>query len=467
MKIKFIGATETVTGSKHLLMTDSGRQVLLDCGLYQGLGKQTDELNRHLGVNPQNIDAVILSHAHIDHSGGLPYLVKNGFKGKIYCTPATYDACEILLMDSAHIHESDIRYINKRRLKKGFEPLKPLYSTRDAEECMKQFRPIPLKQEFHLNDEISFHFTEVGHIIGSAAVHVCSSEKEKPVQLTFSGDVGRYNDLILKAPESFSQSDYIICESTYGDSLHDAPENTEQNLLAIILETCVNKKGKLVIPAFSLGRTQELVYILNNLKNRRLLPRIKVFVDSPLSSKATQVMRKNSHCFNDRVLASLTHDPDPFDFEDLKYIEDSEDSKFLNEISDPCIIISASGMGDAGRIKHHLANTITNPNNTVLIAGYCSPGTLGHHLLNGDTQVHIFGEVYDVKAEIKSIQSLSAHADYSELLRFLACQDKNKVKGIFLVHGEKESKEGFRSHLAQAGYKNIQIPGRGESFHFD
>lgn len=467
MKLKFIGATETVTGSKHLIMTESGRQVLLDCGLYQGLGKQTDELNRHLGLSPQHIDAVILSHAHIDHSGGLPYLVKNGFRGKIYCTPATYDACEILLMDSAHIHESDIRYINKRRLKKGFEPLKPLYTTHDATECMKLFRPIPLKQEFHLNNELSFHFTEVGHIIGSAAVHLRSYEKEHPVNLTFSGDVGRYNDLILKAPESFSQADHLICESTYGDSLHEAPENCEQKLLDIIMDTCVQKKGKLIIPAFSLGRTQELVYILNNLKNKGKLPRVKVFVDSPLSSKATQVMRKNSHCFNEQVLASLSHDPDPFDFEDLKYIEDVDDSKMLNQLADPCIIISASGMGDAGRIKHHLANNVSNPNNAVLIAGYCSPGTLGHDLLSGQKEVHIFGEMVEVRAEVNSIQSLSAHADYSELLRFLSCQNPDQLKSIFLVHGEKEAKEGLRSHLAQAGYKNVIIPGKGESFLLD
>ncbi|MCU0359229.1 MAG: MBL fold metallo-hydrolase [Bacteroidia bacterium] len=464
MKIKFIGATETVTGSKHLLLTEKGKQFLLDCGLYQGLGKETDSLNRHLGVNPSHIEAVVLSHAHIDHSGNLPFLVKNGFMGKIYCTPATYDACEILLLDSAHIHESDIRYINKRRLKKGFDPLKPLYTSKDAEECLKRFRPIPYHHEFHLCDELSFHFTDVGHIIGSAAINITSNEENKILKLCFSGDVGRYNDLILNAPEPFPQADYIVCESTYGNSIHENPENSELKLLNLIIKTCIEKKGKLIVPAFSLGRTQEIVYLLNVLKNKNLLPKMKVFVDSPLSFKATQVMRKHPECFNETLKASLHQDPDPFDFEDLKYIEDVEDSKFLNEIQEPCMIISASGMGDAGRIKHHLSNTIGNPNNTVLIAGYCSPGTLGADLLAGHKQVHIFGEVFEVKAEVEAIQSLSAHADSSDLLRFLSCQNKEKIKKIFLVHGEAESKLGYRSLLIQHGYREVIIPEKGESF---
>jgi len=464
MKLKFIGATETVTGSKHLVMTEKGRQFLLDCGLYQGLGKETDVLNRHLGVNPSHIDAVILSHAHIDHSGNLPYLVKNGFTGKIYCTPATFDACEILLMDSAHIHESDIRYINKRRSKKGLDTLHPLYTQDDAEECLERFRPIPYLTEFYLCDELSFHFTEVGHIIGAAAVHLTSHEKENKVRLSFTGDVGRYNDLILRSPKPFEQADYIICESTYGNSLHDKREDSEQKLLDIILHTCVEKKGKLIIPAFSLGRTQELVYMLNSLKNKNLMPPLKAFVDSPLSSKATQVMRRHPECFNDEVKKSLQQDPDPFDFQDLKYIRNAEESKLLNEVKEPCIIISASGMGDAGRIKHHLSNSIGNPKNTVLLAGYCSPGTLGADLLQGDSQVHIFGELFEVKAEINSIQSLSAHADYAELIHYLSCQDKSKVKSLFLVHGENESKVGFQTRLMHEGYQNVLIPIQGESF---
>ena len=464
MKIKFIGATETVTGSKHLIITEKGKQILLDCGLYQGLGKETDEMNRNLGLNPNNIEAVILSHAHIDHSGNLPYLVKNGFHGKIYCTPATYDACEILLIDSAHIHENDIRYINKRRLKNNLDLLKPLYTVKEAEDCLKQFKTLPYRSEFYINDELSFHFTDVGHIIGAAAVHITSHETDQKVKLTFTGDVGRYTDLILKEPENFNQSDYIICESTYGDSLHEDIENTENKLLSIIQNTCLEKKGKLIIPAFSLGRTQELVYILNNLKNSGKLPPVKVFVDSPLSSKATKVMRKHPECFNPQMREAMKSDADPFDFEALQYIEDAKDSKVLNDIQEPCIIISASGMGDAGRVKHHISNSIGNKKNTILIAGYCSPRTLGADLLNGEKKVHIYGELFDVNADVSSIQSLSAHADYSELLKFLSCQNKKLINKIFLVHGEEIAKTEFRSKLLQEGYREVIVPLKGESF---
>ena len=325
MKLKFIGATETVTGSKHLLLTEKGKQILLDCGQFQGMGKETDVMNRHLGLNPEALEAVILSHAHIDHSGNLPFLVKEGFRGKIYCTPATYDVCEVLLMDSAHIHESDIRFINKRRIKKGMEPLKPLYTTNDVERCMKHFKPVPYNSEFRINDELSFHFTDVGHIIGAASVHVTATENGKTTKLSFTGDVGRYNDLILKAPLPFGQADYIISESTYGDRLHEERGNEEARLLSIVTETCINKKGKLIIPAFSLGRTQEIVYVLDRLKNKKLLPALKVFVDSPLSTKATEIVQKHKECFNEELWEYIKNDPKPFCFEGIKYIEESEE----------------------------------------------------------------------------------------------------------------------------------------------
>ncbi len=464
MKVKFIGATETVTGSKHLIITEKGKQILLDCGLYQGMGKETDALNRSLGVNPEHIEAVILSHAHIDHSGNLPYLVKNGFKGKIYCTPATYDVCEILLLDSAHIHESDIRFTNKRRLKKGMELVEPLYTTHDAELCLKHFKPVPYDAEFHLNDEISFHFTDVGHIIGSASVNITANENGKKTKLTFTGDVGRYTDLLLKTPSPFQQADYIICESTYGDKLHDDEKNAEQKLLGVVLRTCIEKKGKLIIPAFSLGRTQEIVFALNKLKNEKRLPDIKVYVDSPLSTSATDIVRKHPECFNENLQEYIRTDPDPFGFNNLKYIREPEESKALNFSKEPCIIISASGMCDAGRVKHHLMNGIGNPANTVLIVGYCSPRTLGSHLLSGQKTVRIFGDDFEVKAEIETILSYSAHADYKELLKFLSCQDKKKVKKIFLVHGEENSKISFKEKLLKDGYSSVEIPVKSQSF---
>ncbi|MCC6373160.1 MAG: MBL fold metallo-hydrolase [Bacteroidia bacterium] len=464
MKLKFIGATESVTGSKHLVLTDKGKQLLLDCGLYQGMGKETSELNHELGLNPENIDAVILSHAHIDHSGGLPYLVKEGFKGKIYCTDATFDICEILLMDSAHIQESDVRYLNKRRAKNGEAPVEPLYGIKDVERCLKRFKTLPYGSEFYINDEISFHFSDVGHITGSAAVHITSHEEGKETTLSFTGDVGRYTDMLLKSPEPFQQSDYIICESTYGDRLHEQTEDAAAKLLQVVTHTCVEKKGKLIIPAFSLGRTQEIVFVLDKLKNEGKLPDIKIYVDSPLSVSATEIVRKHPEAFNENLREYIKSDPDPFGFNNLIYIRESSESRELNDIQQPCIIISASGMADAGRVKHHIRNAIHSSNNTILMVGYCSPRSLGAKLLAGDKQVHIFGEFYNVEAEIASINSYSAHADYSELLRYLSCQDTNMVKTIFLVHGEEEAKIAFKTKLKEAGFTNVVIPEKGSSF---
>lgn len=464
MKLKFIGATESVTGSKHLLLTEKGKQVLLDCGLYQGMGKVTDELNRHLGLNPSNIEAVILSHGHIDHCGNLPTLVKQGFNGKIYCTPATFDVCSILLLDSAQIHESDVNFINKRRKKKGEPPIKPLYTTHEAEKCLKHFKPIPFDATFHINDEISFQFSENGHIIGSAAVNITANENGNVTRLTFTGDIGRYTDPLLKAPANFPQADYIICESTYGDRLHEPLGDSESKLLEVLRSTCVGNRGKLIIPAFSLGRTQEILFLFDKLKNKGVLPDVKIFVDSPLSSKATAVARKHMESFNDELQAYIKKDPEPFGFDTLKYIQDVEESKMLNDLHEPCVIISASGMADAGRVKHHIANTITNPKNTILLTGYCAPHTLGAKLMQGDKRVHIYGEFYDVKARIQSILSLSAHADYKEIIRFLSCQDKGSVKKIFLVHGETDAKVSLKEKLLAEGYKDVSIPVKGESY---
>ena len=467
MKIKFIGATESVTGSRHLLMTDKGKQILLDCGLYQGLGKETQQLNRDLGLDAKKIEAVILSHAHVDHSGNLPSLVKQGFKGKIYCTPATFDVCEILLLDSAHIHESDVSYINKRRQRKGLPNIEPLYTVADAEKCLKQFRPVTFETKFQINDEVSFTFTENGHIIGSAAISIQINEKQKLTRLTFTGDIGRYTDPLLKAPKPFPQADYIICESTYGNRLHDSLEDSEKRLLDVVLKTCIEKKGRLVIPAFSLGRTQEILFLLDKLKNKNLLPSIKIFVDSPLSKKATEIVRNHPESFNEELKMYLKTDPDPFGFHNLNYIQDAEESKALNYLKEPCIIISASGMGDAGRVKHHIANAIGDKKNTVLITGYCAPNTLGAALAKGDARVHIYGDYFDVKAEVQAILSLSTHADYKGMIQFLNCQDKTTVKTIFLVHGEAEAKSAFREHLLEDGFKNALIPDKDEIYSLD
>jgi metallo-beta-lactamase family protein len=464
MKIQFIGATESVTGSKHLVVTEKGKQVLLDCGLFQGMGKETAPLNAQLGLDPTKIEAVLLSHGHIDHSGNLPYLVKSGFSGRIYCTPATRDVCEILLLDSARIQEHDVAYINEKRKEKGLKPIKPLYTTRHVEICMRRFKTVPLNTEFRLNDELAFHFTDAGHIIGAAAIHLTAQENGKTTRLSYTGDVGRYHDLLLNPPAPFAQADYIICESTYGNKLHATALDAEPELARLVQYTCLEKKGRLIIPSFSLGRTQEIVYVLERLRNKKLLPGIGVYVDSPLSSKATEVVRKHTECYNPQVKEYLRADPEPFSFHGLSYIENVEDSKALNAHDEPCIILSASGMADAGRIKHHIKHAVGDAKNTILIVGYCSPRSLGSDLEQGNPQVHIFGEVFDVKAEVRTLYAFSAHADYRELLRYLSCQDAARVKKVFLVHGEAEGKSELRQRLLDEGYAGVVIPEKGEVF---
>lgn len=464
MQIQFFGATETVTGSKHLLTTTKGVQILLDCGLYQGLGKETGDLNTHFGFIPSKIDTVILSHAHIDHSGNLPLLVKQGFSGSIYCTPATLEICEVLLLDSAHIQENDIMFVNKRRTKEGLPPLKPNYSVKDVEKCLRHFKTVPLNAEFYINDEVSLRFTDAGHILGSAVVNLKLIDGPKTNTLTFTGDVGRYNDLLMHDPQPFPQANYIICESTYGDKLHDKIDDAQLRLLNCVKNTCIEKKGKLVIPAFSLGRTQEIVYALDKMKNAGLLPKIKVYVDSPLSKNATDIMRKYSGSLNEAVVEHLKSDSDPFGFDGLTYITDKEESKRLNESKEPCIIISASGMMDAGRVKHHLKHILPYQKNTLLIVGYCPPNSLGGKLTQGSKYVRIFGEDVAVNAEVEIISSYSAHADYEELLKFLSCQDKQKVKTMFLVHGEDDSKVAFKENLMDGGYPLVIIPRKTETF---
>jgi metallo-beta-lactamase family protein len=468
MQIKFSGATETVTGSKHIIKTDKGFNILLDCGLYQGMGKETDFLNRNFDFNISEIDVVILSHAHIDHSGNLPLFVNKGFVGSIYCTTPTLAVVKILLYDSAKIHESDIEYINKKRKKRGEDLLIPLYTSKDVDQCLKQFKPVPYHSEFQLNDEVSFSFTDAGHILGSAVINLkLKGKNKKIINLTFTGDVGKYNDMLLKDPEVFPQAEYIICESTYGDRLHEVEKDAELHLLNVIKNTCLEKKGKLIIPAFSLGRTQEIVFILDKLKNSGLLPNIKVYVDSPLSCNVTDIMREHVECFNTKLQTYIKTDPDPFGFSNLIYIREKEDSIKLNSNKEPCIIISASGMMDAGRIKHHLINNISDKKNTILVVGYCSPNSLGGRIREGQKSVKIFGEKYAVNADIEIIDTYSAHADYNELIRFLSCQDKQKVKKVFLVHGDYDSKVSFRDMLLAKGYNTVIIPTKNESFTLD
>jgi metallo-beta-lactamase family protein len=465
MHIQFMGAAQYVTGSKHLITTQNGTKVLLDCGLIQGRLEGKDDLNRHFGFNPHDIDYLILSHAHIDHSGLIPRLVREGFRGIIFAHPATISLCEIMLLDSAHIQTEDLKRVNKRRSRRGDEIFEPLYDIDDVERALDLMQPVGYDEHVKIDKELTFYFTDAGHLLGSCAVHLDVNEKGgKKTKLTFTGDIGKYGDPILRDPQPFRQCDVLICESTYGDRLHPKIKDSEAELLSIVNETCVVNKGKLIIPAFSVDRTQELIYALDQMANEKKLPNIKVYVDSPLSVKATSVIRKHEECYNEEFINYINADPDPFGFKNLTYISDVEQSKALNESKEPCIIISASGMAEAGRVKHHIANNIENPHTTILLVGYCTPESLGGQLKSGNKLVRIFGEEKRVIANVKSLEYYSSHADYEEIFTYLKSQNKSKIKQLFLVHGEKDTQEIFKSKLVAKGYHNIHIPALNDSF---
>jgi metallo-beta-lactamase family protein len=458
MKIAFHGAARTVTGSKHLITLKNGKQVLLDCGLFQGLGKETDVLNAEFGFDPQAVNYLVLSHAHVDHCGLIPKLVKNGFNAVIYSTPATKELGGILLEDSAEIQRDDTRFINKRRAKQGLPPYEPLYDLEDAAEALKLFQTIKYDEWTKIDPDIEIMFADAGHIIGSSSVHLRITEDGKTTHISFSGDVGRYNDAILRSPETFPQADYIILESTYGNKLHDEVHGTAESLYQWIQKTCIEKKGKLIIPAFSVGRTQELLFALNQLELENRLPAVPFYVDSPLSREATAVLKHYPQNFNKKIRKIMETDSDPFDFRGLKFIKTVDESKNLNNLPQPCVIISASGMADAGRVKHHIMNNIHDQKNTILLVGYCEPHSLGGRLMNGAKEVKIFGEYYQVKAEVGQMRSMSAHGDYDDLCQFLACQDPSQVNTLFLVHGEYDVQQDFAERLRRKGFRNVVIP---------
>jgi len=458
MKIAFHGAARTVTGSKHLLSLVNGKKYLLDCGMFQGMGKDTDVLNRQFGFDPKEITALILSHAHVDHCGLIPKFVADGFDGKIYCTPATKELAAVLMEDSAGIQESDVKYENKRRAQEGLPYLRPLYTTDQALAAVDHFVTVEYDTWFTVDENIEVLYTDAGHIIGSAAVHLKIKENGKVTRLTFSGDVGRYRDVILKSPAEFPQADYIILESTYGNSLHDNAITTPDQILEWVEKACIQKKGKLIIAAFSVGRTQEILFALNQLELERRLPDLPYFVDSPLSVKATEIVKHYPQYFNKTIQKILASDNDPFGFKGLKFIQSVDESKMLNFRNGPFVVISASGMSDAGRVKHHISNNIESSRNTILMTGYCEPNSLGAKLQQpGRKEVNIFGVTHEINAEIGSIRSMSAHGDYDDLSQFLACQDPKAVQRLFLVHGEYNVQQDFRLRLMKKGF-DVEIP---------
>lgn len=462
MKIKFIGAAREVTGSKHLITTAGGKKILLDCGMFQGKGMETDGMNRNLMFVPAEIDHIILTHAHIDHSGLIPYLYRLGFRGSVICTSATRDLCAIMLSDSGHIQENDVKWFNKRRIQKGLTPVEPIYTELDARACMELFISVAYDRKFYIDSNTKVKFTNTGHMLGSGTALLEITENGKTTRIAYTGDIGRPVNRILKSPEPFPQCDYLITEATYGNRLHPHLQEAEGELLRVIRETCVEKGGRVIIPSFAIGRTQEVIYALNTFFNEGLLPKVNIYVDSPLAVNATDIFRLHTDILNADVAHTMLNDPDPFGFNSLYYIKSSEESKKLNIHTKPCVIISASGMMEAGRIKHHLANSIENPNNTILAIGYCSPVTLGARILNGAEEVSIFGVKHPVKAKIERIEAFSGHGDYSEMADYLACQDAAQVKKVFLVHGEYEAQSSYKKILEAKGFRDIEIPTAGE-----
>jgi len=464
MKIKFLGAAREVTGSKHLITT-KGTRILLDCGMYQGKGLETDAMNRDLGFDPATVDYLLLSHAHIDHSGLIPYMYKQGFRGKVICTNATRDLCAIMLQDTAFIQASDVKWFNQKRQRQGLPPVKPIYTQADVEGCMTLFIGVPHDRTINLKSNIKVTFTHTGHMLGGGVVNLEIEENGKTTTIAYTGDIGRRHNKIVHLPEAFPQCDYLITESTYGDRLHASEEDAQEELLKVITHTCVNQRGKLIIPSFAVGRTQEIAYILNKLFEAGRLPKINIFIDSPLSVNATEIFRMHIECMNDDIKEMLKTTSDPFGFNSLHYIKDIADSKRLNFYDQPCVIISASGMMEAGRVKHHVANSVSNPRNTILIVGYCTPTSLGARIQEpGLKEISIFGEMHPVRAHIAKIESLSGHGDYEEMLAFLACQNKSQVRTTFVVHGEYDTQLVYKDRLYSNGFKHIEIPEKGDTF---
>jgi metallo-beta-lactamase family protein len=446
MQLSFFGGAQTVTGSKHMITLNNGTRILLDCGMFQGLHHH--ERNNNFMFNPSSVNYLILSHAHIDHCGLIPRLVQQGFNGPIFCTPPTLELATLLLQDSAGLQEADA---------KNGGAAKPLYTAEDVKHSLSLFQTVPYDKQFEIDDHVSLYFTDAGHILGSAVVNLTIREEGNVRTLSFTGDIGRFSNRILQPPQEFPQAEIILCESTYGDSLHADISNSEEKLLRMVEHTCVEKQGKLLIPAFSIGRTQELIFSLNKLSEEGRLPSIDVFVDSPLSVYATDITRSHADYFNADMQEFIRTDPDPFGFDHLHFITEKEDSMKLKDLDKPCVIISSSGMMEGGRIRHHLRNCIGDERNTILITGFCEPSTLGGKILEGAREVQIFDQLFEVKAEVAVMNEYSAHGDYGDLLRLLLRQDKHAVKNIFLVHGEKKTLEAFKNTLTSHGFKGVEI----------
>ena len=465
MKVTFWGAARTVTGSMHLLEVNDTK-ILLDCGLYQGKRKLSYERNLNFPFDPKDIDVMVLSHAHIDHSGNIPNLVRQGFKGNIYTTHASRDLCAAMLEDSARIQEQDIGYLNKKRRRKGEPPLQPLYTVQDALATLPYFIGVPYWRPIPIAPGVTLTFYDAGHILGSAIVVLDIDEQGVgKKRLVFSGDLGRRGLAILRDPEFIDHADYLIMESTYGSRYHETFEDATQKLREISIRA-FRQKGRLLVPSFAVGRTQELVYRLNQLRSKHDIPEFPIYVDSPLAVNVTEIFRLHPECYDreTRKFMAANDNRSPFGFHLLRYVRSVEDSKDLNFVPDPVMIIAASGMCEGGRILHHLKNHISDPNAIILFVGYQAENTLGRRILDGVSPVRIFGDMYKVRAQVERIDGYSAHADRAELLDWANHFDRSQLKRVFLVHGEEEGYTGLKSGLEQMGFRNVTVPDRGDSF---
>ncbi|VVB72651.1 Beta-Casp domain protein [uncultured archaeon] len=467
MILQFWGAAQTVTGSMHLVEAN-GVRVLLDCGLFQGKRQESRSLNAEMPFNAKSIDAIVLSHAHIDHSGKLPLLVKNGFDGSIYCTSATRDLCSAMLRDSASLQEADARFVSKLNRRQGLPPIEPPYTVQDATAALRLFQTVEYRRPIQILPGMRLTFRNAGHILGSATVALEITEEQNGKSVTrtlaFTGDVGRKGAAVVRDPDSFGRADILITESTYGGRSHEPIEKAKEKLCQIVNETARNR-GLLIIPAFAVGRTQDVVYHLHELMDEKRIPALPVYVDSPLATNVTEIFRQHPECYDEETHELLLHDgqKDPFGFSMLKYTHSADDSKKLNGIREPAIIISASGMCEGGRVLHHLRNHIGDRNTTILFVGYQAEDTLGRKLMDGEKHVRIYGEEHAVVAKVEAIEGYSAHADEKELLEFIGAIP-GRPEHAFVVHGEPVAARAMACGLKRLAIENVVIPVRGQRF---
>ena len=457
IKLKFLGAAQNVTGSRHLLEAN-GTKILVDCGLYQE--RQFRARNwEPFTCPPESLDAVLLTHAHLDHCGLLPKLVKDGFKGRIYCTAATAEIVQIILLDSAHLQEEDAKYKrkrHKRQKRKGPYPVEPLYTTADAEACFPQFSIVKYRQTVEIGPGFEATFCDAGHVLGSSIIRVKVSQNGQDRTVIFSGDIGRPDRPIVQDPTIVEQADYVLVESTYGDRVHQGPEDTKK-LIAEVINSTKQAGGNIIVPSFALERSQELLYYINELLLEKAIPRLPVFLDSPMASRITKVFKKHRELYDEEMTEFVKRNRSPFEFQGLKMAGTSDESKAINHLRGSVMIIAGSGMCTGGRVKHHLVNNITNPKNTVMFVGYQAVGTLGRRIVNGEKEVRILGQEYPVNARIARINGFSAHADKEELFEWLS-ELKRPPRKLFVVHGESESANKFGDYIREKTGWEVTVP---------